>query len=309
LANFSLEGFNATSPLVASKFAPLPNKKFLRTNGKPRSTATYTRYHTAANTWVVFHVPHDSTLIPADVRSQFALDDVQLEHELLVMTDHKTLDLLAGGVPLAQVVSAPVSRLVLDVERFEDGQFEPMASRGMGAVYTQTHDGQSLRHPVTDDQRHKLLEDWYLPHHAALTLATQTALQESGLAMIIDCHSFPRMPLPYEVDQTARRPQICIGTDAFHTPAALAQFLSDALAIAGYEVGLDSPFSGSMVPTAYFKKDRRVISVMLEVRRDLYLLEKSGLPNADFDRISAEIRQCLLQALGQWHTLEFGRRS
>ena len=259
--------------------------------------------------WVVFHVPHDSTQIPVDVRNQFALDDAQLEYELLTMTDHKTFDLLASGVEHAQVVRASVSRLVLDVERFEDDKFEPMALRGMGAVYTHTHDGQTLRHSVADDQRHKLLEDWYWPHHAALTLATQTALQESGLAVIIDCHSFPAMPLPYEVDQTARRPQICIGTDAFHTPAALAQFLSDALAIAGYEVGLDSPFSGSMVPTAYFKKDRRVISVMLEVRRDLYLLEQSGSPNTEFERISAEIRQCLLQALHRWHMLEFGRKS
>jgi N-formylglutamate amidohydrolase len=259
--------------------------------------------------WVVFHVPHDSTHIPADVRHQFSLDDAQLEHELLEMTDHKTLELFASGVALGQVIRAPVSRLVLDVERFEHDQFEPMALRGMGAVYTKTHDGQTLRHPLTDSQRQKLLEDWYRPHHAALTVATQTALHASGLAVIIDCHSFPAMPLPYEVDQTARRAQICIGTDAFHTPATLAQFLSDALAIAGYEVGLDSPFSGSMVPTAYFKKDRRVISVMLEVRRDLYLLEQSGSPNTEFERISAEIRQCLLQALHRWHMLEFGRKS
>ena len=259
--------------------------------------------------WVVFHVPHDSTHVPTDVRNQFSLDDAQLEHELLAMTDHKTLDLFASGVPQAQVIRAPVSRLVLDVERFEDDQFEPMALRGMGAVYTKTHEGQTLRHPVTSVQRHKLLEDWYRPHHAALARATKTALQESGLAVIIDCHSFPAMPLPYEVDQTARRPQICIGTDAFHTPTELARLLTEALESAGYDVGLDSPFSGSMVPTKYFKKDRRVISVMLEVRRDLYLIEKSGLPNGDFDRISSVIRQCLLQALRRWHMLEFGRKS
>ena len=121
--------------------------------------------------WVVLHVPHDSTHIPADVRNQFSLDDAQLEHELLAMTDHKTLDLFASGVPQAQVIRAPVSRLVLDVERFEDDQFEPMALRGMGAVYTKTHEGQTLRHPVTGVQRHKLLEDWYWPHHAALARA------------------------------------------------------------------------------------------------------------------------------------------
>jgi N-formylglutamate amidohydrolase len=259
--------------------------------------------------WVVFHVPHDSTRITADVRHQFSLNDAQLEHELLAMTDHKTLELFARGVPQAHVVRAPVSRLVLDVERFEEDQFEPMALRGMGAVYTKTHDGQTLRHPVTDAQRQKLLEDWYRPHHAALTLATQTALQASGLAVIIDCHSFPALPLPYEVDQTERRPQICIGTDAFHTPVRLARFMTDAFRRSGYDVGLNSPFSGSIVPNEYFKKDRRVISVMLEVRRDLYLIEKSGLPNADFEWIRSEIRQSLLQALGRWHMLEFGRKT
>jgi N-formylglutamate amidohydrolase len=237
------------------------------------------------------------------------LNDAQLEHELLAMTDHKTLELFAKGVALGQVIRAPVSRLVLDVERFEDDQFEPMANRGMGAVYTKTHDGQTLRHPVTDDQHQKLLEDWYRPHHAALTLATQTALQESGLAVIIDCHSFPALPLPYEVDQTARRPQICIGTDAFHTPVRFAHFMTDAFRRSGYDVSLNSPFSGSIVPNEYFKRDRRVISVMLEVRRDLYLIDKTGLPNADFDLIAEEIQHCLLQALGQWHTLEFGMSS
>jgi N-formylglutamate amidohydrolase len=207
--------------------------------------------------WVKFHVPHDATRIPEEVRDQFALNDAKLEAELLAMTDQRTLDLFCHGVPKAQVILAPVSRLVVDVERFEDDLSEPMALRGMGAVYTRTFDGQALRNPVTSEQRHKLLEDWYRPHHAALARATEAALQDSGLAVIIDCHSFPAMPLPYEVDLTARRPQICIGTDAFHSPTELVRLLTDAFERAGYEVDLNSPFSGSMVPKRYFRKDRR----------------------------------------------------
>lgn len=37
---------------------------------------------------VIFHVPHDSTDIPADVRNQFTLDDQELKSEILNMTDH-----------------------------------------------------------------------------------------------------------------------------------------------------------------------------------------------------------------------------
>jgi N-formylglutamate amidohydrolase len=254
--------------------------------------------------WMIFHIPHDSTHIPQDVRDQFVLSDQDLERELLCMTDHRTLDLFGRTAPAKQIVRASVSRLVVDVERFDDDRFEPMSLRGMGAVYLKTHDGNPLRYSVPDEQRRKLLDDWYHSHHDALTLAATLALQEFGIALILDCHSFPSRALPYEVDQTLDRPQICIGTDAVHTPPALASALVDALENAGYNVGLDSPFSGSLVPNAYYRKDRRVMSVMVEVRRDLYLYEEAGIPNPDFELHSTRLRRCILGALGRWSTAE-----
>ncbi|MBP9591041.1 MAG: N-formylglutamate amidohydrolase [Steroidobacteraceae bacterium] len=68
--------------------------------------------------WVVLHVPHDSTAVPADVRAQLSE---------------------------AVVVRSPVGRLVVDVERFPDDGDEPMAARGMGAVYTATSQLTPLR--------------------------------------------------------------------------------------------------------------------------------------------------------------------
>ena len=82
--------------------------------------------------WVVLHVPHDSTHVPDDVRDQFVLDDLALKEELVRMTDHLTLELFASRVAEYNVVRSPVSRLVLDVERFEDDALEPMSARGMG---------------------------------------------------------------------------------------------------------------------------------------------------------------------------------
>jgi N-formylglutamate deformylase len=254
--------------------------------------------------WVLLHVPHDSTFIPDDVRSQFALSEKELEEELLLMTDHHTMRLFGQGVPLDQVIRAPVSRLVLDVERFEDDKLEPMAQRGMGVIYTMTQDGRALRRTLAEEKRKKLLDDWYRPHHTVLTHATLKALQQFGLAVIIDCHSFPSKPLPYEVDQSPTRPQICIGTDAFHTPVGLVNALVNALRGIGYEVGLDSPFSGSLVPKSYYKNDSRVMSVMLEVRRDLYTNEETGMPNPDFELHASKLRSGLLEALGRWNPSE-----
>ena len=64
-------------------------------------------------------------VVPEDVRHQFALSEPGLADELVKMTDHLTLDLFTSGVPESQIVRAPVSRLVVDVERFEDDELEP----------------------------------------------------------------------------------------------------------------------------------------------------------------------------------------
>lgn len=250
--------------------------------------------------WVLLHVPHDSTRIPEEVRHQFALSNSDIGKELLLMTDHHTFDLFGRGVPSQQVIRAPVSRLVLDVERFEDDDCEPMAVRGMGAVYMKTHDGQSLRHALRDGQREKLMDDWYRPHHAALTLAVERTLEDFGCVVIIDCHSFPSKPLPYEVDQTPKRPQICVGTDEFHTPARLATAILDMFAGEGWTVGLNAPFSGALVPSRYFGLDRRVAALMVEVRRDVYLDEDTGMTNESFEMASKRIRSAIFQSLAMW---------
>jgi N-formylglutamate amidohydrolase len=86
--------------------------------------------------WVILHIPHAATIIPRDVRERFVVDDAALSREVLRMTDHFTDAIFVGSqVAAEQVVRASVSRLVVDVERFEDDALETMASRGMGAVY------------------------------------------------------------------------------------------------------------------------------------------------------------------------------
>lgn len=251
-------------------------------------------------TRVLFHVPHDSTFIPVDVRHQFTLIKKDLEEEILLMTDHHILGLFGKGVPVEQVIRAPVSRLVGDVERFEDDKLEPMAQRGMGVVYTMTHDGKALRYSLREEQRRNLLDNWYRPHHAALTLATEKALEQFGMAVIIDCHSFPAKPLPYEIDQNPTRPEICIGTDAFHTPESLANIYLEAFAAEGWTVGLYAPFSGAMVPFRYFGLDKRVAALMIEVRRNVYMQEGTGAPSPSFEQVSMRIRNAIRHSLSVW---------
>jgi N-formylglutamate amidohydrolase len=224
----------------------------------------------------VAHVPHAGTRIPPEVREGILLDDEDLAHELLVMTDHHT-DALFGWTTRhgATAIVNQWSRLVLDPERFEDPSLEPMERMGQGAVYTRTSDGRPLRAPdqVAWDA---LVERCYRPWHHALAVLVGEALEASGTCLVLDCHSFATMPLPSEADRSPDRPDVCVGTDEQHTPPELADALESALVDQGFRVRRDSPFSGSMVPADRYRTDLRVRSVMLEVRRGVYCDEATG---------------------------------
>jgi N-formylglutamate deformylase len=246
----------------------------------------------ASAAWVI-HLPHASMIIPPTVRPQLLLSDEELAFELLRMTDHLTDDLVATALPSAQRVYFPVSRLVVDPERFCSDADEPMARLGMGVIYERTSHGALLRLPPSPAVRQSLLETYYVPHHAALERAVATALERFKCCTILDMHSFPSRPLPYELDQRSDRPDICIGTDDFHTPEALADGLARRLSAEGVTVALNRPFGGTMVPMRYYRKDRRVMSIMIEVNRGLYLDEATGEAGERFEHVQSMLARVL----------------
>jgi len=58
----------------------------------------------------------------------------------------------------------------------------------------------------------------------------------------------------------------------------------------GYDVAIDSPFSGTIVPLKHYHKDQRVTSVMIEVNRSLYA-SPSG-----FKRVQCDLNHAISQA-------------
>jgi N-formylglutamate amidohydrolase len=249
--------------------------------------------------WVLIHLPHASRQIPADLRRTLLLDDEALERELDRMTDHDTDALFAMSGAAIATLRFPISRLVVDPERFEDDAEEPMAQRGQGVIYTLTSDGHALRHPPTPAERAVLLERFYRPHHACLTRAVQAALAAHKTALIVDAHSFPDRPLPMELDQRPDRPDICIGTDPFHTPVAIVERLVAACGALGWSVRLDAPYAGTMVPHGFWHRDPRVQSVLIEVNRRLYVRQgPAGVQRAPaFAEVRRGVRQLVATAL------------
>ncbi|WP_282088415.1 N-formylglutamate amidohydrolase [Streptomyces tendae] len=243
----------------------------------------------AAASPVILHVPHSSREIPADVRSGIVLSGAELERELDHMTDSHTAELagraaaLAGLTPWRFVNRA--SRLVVDPERFPDER-EEMTAVGMGAVYTRTSHREVLRPDGTDPE--PLIERYFRPYARAMTEAVADRLAATGRAVIVDVHSYPTRPLPYELHAEGPRPPVCLGTDAFHTPPGLLAAAREAFAPCG-GTGLDSPFGGTYVPLDFYGTRAEVGALMVEIRRDTYMTEPGGPAGPGLSRLAESL--------------------
>jgi len=256
---------------------------------------------------LVIHVPHASAFIPPDVRPQFIVSDADLDAEVLKLTDWYTDDLFSLPDTVAQTLRFPVSRVVIDPERFLDDSVEPMADRGMGVVYTKTCDGAPLRASLSEADRQTLIDRLYTPHHREFEDAVARCLREHDRCLIIDAHSFPDRPLPCHLEQygSAASPDVCIGTDKFHTSSGLAEQGRAAYEEQGYTVHMNQPFAGSIVPLRYYRHDRRVSSFMVELNRRLYMHEPTGKRLQVFASVRDQNLAALRKVIRRWESDQF----
>lgn len=242
---------------------------------------------------LLIHLPHSSLNISEYDRGEILLDDSDLNAELLKLTDRYTDELF--DYPGAVIHKNINSRIVMDPERFRSDTDEIMSQFGIGAIYTHSTSGKLIKN-ISEIRREELMKKYYDPYHEELGSKVEQAINEFGKCLIIDGHSFPEIPLSFELDKSSDRPDICIGTCDFHTPEIHVQTMEDFIKRNGFSVKRNSPFAGTMVPMKYYLKDKRVSSVMIEINRKLYMDEATGEKLAGFEELHRFIA-CLLDRM------------
>jgi N-formylglutamate amidohydrolase len=232
------------------------------------------------NQKIILHIPHSSINIP--IMDGYVINQAEIDNELLKLTDWYTDDLFHSEQD--QMVIANFSRLFCDPERFEDDQLEVMANVGMGVLYTKNDQGEIMRQ-VDAELREVILNKYYRPHHQRLSKAVNEQLDLHGKALIIDCHSYPSKPLVRDLNQNPDRPDFNIGTDAFHTSQSLIDCSVEFFKMKGYSLGIDWPYSGSIVPMEHYNKNQKVNSIMLEINRNLYLNQPGNKKSDNYKNI------------------------
>ena len=216
---------------------------------------------------IAAHIPHAGTLVPEAVRNQFLPWTGQLWREIAMVTDWYTDELF--GMPGIAVTQTPISRVVVDLERYTDDSNEEKAAFGQGVIYTHNTLGEVIRRTLSADERRLLLDNYYRPWHLQLELNVDQQLARWGHCLLLDCHSFPDEPFAHEQDHGQSRPDICLGLCG-NTPHWLLESCLKHFQQRGYSVEVDFPYSGCLVPWR-FQGDGRVPAIMIEINRRLYL--------------------------------------
>lgn len=68
---------------------------------------------------------------------------------------------------------------------------------------------------------------------------------------------------------------------------------------AGFKVAINTPFAGTLVPLKHYGQERRVTALMIELRRDLYMNEASGVLEGDGRGKGSTIRGALVRAYSE----------
>lgn len=233
----------------------------------PNESPLFRVIDNSATSPVILHAPHGGRAIPADRLSSYVISLAELEAEKDIMTDHFS-DELVEAITGASAVINGLSRFAVDVERFPDDT-EEMNAVGMGVLYSHGSRRQDIRRVSAEDERP--LMDYFATYSARFTELVNATLAVHGRAVIFDVHSYPEAELSYELHGGGYRAPLCVGSEPFHASVDLLATVDGCFA--DLDTHANSPFAGSYVPLKHYRSDARVSSVMLEIRRDVYMDE------------------------------------
>ena len=164
------------------------------------------------------------------------------------------------------------SRLFCDVERFKEDSKEEMSKKGMGTIYI--NDCDNIITMPNKCYKRKVWTSYYNKYHNKLDKIVTNSLKKYKKCIIIDFHSYSDEMVKklFNIDHNT---DICIGVDKNYTDEKLLNFTIKHFEKYGYTVDINKPYSGTIIPNKYYnKKERNLLSIMLEINKKIYLYNK-----------------------------------
>jgi N-formylglutamate amidohydrolase len=221
----------------------------------------------------------------------------RLDHLSIRQSEDAWVDELFGRAPHlgAPLLRAHFPRAYLDVNRepweLDPAMFvEPLSDRfnttsprvaaGLGTLARVVAENKPIyRERLTLDDARMRIEGIYQPYHSALQGLLGEALASFGVALLIDCHSMPRLTRPG--DRPA--PDVVLG-DRYGTTCAPAiiDLVETVFTAAGLKVARNRPYAGGFCTRTYGRPPHGIHAVQIELSRHLYMNEATLAKNDSF---------------------------
>lgn len=257
---------------------------------------------------LVFNSGHSGRDYP-----QRFLEMTRLDHLSIRQSEDAFVDELFGRAPHlgTPLLRAHFPRAYLDVNRepweLDPQMFsEPLSDRfnttsprvaaGLGTLARVVAENKPIyRDRLTLDDACTRVEGIYIPYHATLQRLLSEALTQFGVAVLIDCHSMPR--LARSGDKAA--PDIVLG-DRYGTTCApvVMDLVETVFSSAGLKVARNRPYAGGYATRTYGRPQYGVHAIQIEISRHLYMNEVTLSKNESFDAVRQLVERLIFALIG-----------
>ncbi len=252
--------------------------------------------------------PHAGRDYPAELMQQ-----IRIASDQLLRLEDRYVDILvkecaANHIP-TMIARAP--RALIDLNRSEDEidadmiigldwnevAHPSMKTRGgLGLIPRRLSGvGEIWRNPITKTIVEQRITSIHQPYHDYIGWVMDKMVQKFGVAVLIDVHSMP--PLRNDFDKKAA--QWVIG-DRYGASAEniYSDLITSYLKQEGYDVALNSPYSGGYILERHGNPKRRKHALQIEIDRNLYLDKDNREPIEDHKKISNIISHIVAMIIG-----------
>ena len=216
---------------------------------------------------IILHIPHSSLKLPKDFYKDKFISKQEIDQFNYEMCDFSIDKIFSNN--RFKTITAPLSRIYCDVEKFADDNLEEYSKFGLGVIYTKTNNGKLFFNP-SDKYKLEVLDKYYVKFHTLLNNEVLKHINKQNV-ILIDCHSFSQKTI-MDNNKKANLPDVCIGVNNTYVSKNLTKTVYDYFSNLGYKTQINYPYSGAMIPHYFFKNaSSKLFTIMVEINKNLYM--------------------------------------
>jgi N-formylglutamate deformylase len=240
---------------------------------------------------VLISVPHSGIQFPEEIKSTYKSEFLSHPKD----TDWFVDQLYSFAAELSiEVVVAPYSRYVIDLNRNPEGQALYGDGRNETTLIPRTtFEGESLfsKDPPTQEECQRRLSEYYWPYYKNLEEKLSDRVKSFGQALLFDAHSIKRQVSSIRLEAF---PDMILGSaDDSSASPEIIKLARKVLDNGPYEVTYNHPFKGGHITRYFGKPKNNIHALQLEMSQDIYMNEETTV----YDSKKAQKVQILLRKL------------